>query len=362
MSFNAKPVLFSGIQPTGRLMIGNYTGALKNWVRLQGSHEALFMVADLHALTAVQDPLALQNRSFELAALFLACGVDPERSTIFQQSRVPAHTQLMWVLNCVVPMGDLQRMTQFKDKTVRQARSINSGLFSYPVLMAADILLYGADRVPVGEDQTQHLEFTRRVARAFNAIYGDVFKIPEGVVSPCGARLMALQEPTVKMSKSDQKQNNTIALLDPPEVVRRKIQLAVTDSGSEVRCEPAKPGLCNLMTLMEAVTGADRDSISARYTGRGYAEFKKDLAEAVVEFLNPVQKRYAALVSNPPGLEAVLQRGAESAFRRSQAMLQRVFDVVGLRSYKAGGIPATGGSKSLRQGGFRPVQAGACGG
>jgi tryptophanyl-tRNA synthetase len=219
-----RSLMLSGIQPTGSLMIGNYVGALKNWVELQATHESFFMLADLHAITVPQDPADLQRRSLEFVALFLACGVDEERSTIFLQSQVPAHTQLLWVLNCVTPMGELQRMTQFKDKAGRSAAGIHVGLFDYPVLMAADILLYGADLVPVGDDQEQHMEFARRIARKFNGLYGEVFRIPESYTPRTGARLMGLQTPTAKMSKSDPIADNFVALLDPPDVVRRKIK------------------------------------------------------------------------------------------------------------------------------------------
>jgi len=241
MAKKVKPLMLSGIQPTGELMIGNYLGALKNWVELQTAHESFFLLADLHAITVPQDPAVLRRRTFEFAALFLACGVDAEKSSIFLQSHVPAHTQLLWVLNCVTPMGDLQRMTQFKDKAGRSAAGIQVGLFDYPVLMAADILLYGADLVPVGDDQEQHLEFTRRIARKFNTLYGEVFRIPKSYTPRTGARLMGLQTPTAKMSKSDRNADNYVALLDPPAEVRRKIKTAVTDSGSEIRCDAAAP-------------------------------------------------------------------------------------------------------------------------
>jgi tryptophanyl-tRNA synthetase len=335
----ARPVLLSGIQPTGSLMIGNYTGALRSWVRMQDSHDALFMVADLHALTVPQQRGELRRRSLEVAALFLACGVDPMRSSVFLQSRVPGHTQLMWVLSCAVALGELQRMTQFKEKSIRHPKAVNAGLFTYPVLMAADILLYGAEQVPVGADQAQHIEFARRVARAFNSAYGDVFKVPEMVAPPAGARLMALQDPAAKMSKSERSSENAIALLDPPDEIRRKLRMALTDSGSEVRCAAEKPGLCNLMNLMEAVTGLDHESIAGRYAGKGYAEFKRDLVELTVEFLRPIRERYAALAANPTGLEAVLQRGAEDAVRRSRETLKCVFEAVGLRGFKCDSEP-----------------------
>jgi len=329
MAEKSRPLMMSGIQPTGALMIGNYVGALKHWVELQATHESFFLLADLHAITVPQDPTDLQRRSLEFVALFLACGVDAERGTIFLQSHVPAHTQLLWVLNCVVPMGELQRMTQFKDKVGRNAANIHVGLFDYPVLMAADILLYGADLVPVGDDQKQHMEFTRHVARKFNGLYGEVFKIPEAYTPRTGTRLMGLQTPSVKMSKSDRNADNYVALLDPSEVVSRKIKTAVTDSGSEIRCDAAKPGISNLITLYATVSGEDVEAIHNRYIGKGYAEFKKNLAELIIDFLGPIQKRYSSIAADPVMLVEVLQRGARNARERSEDTLSRVYRAVG---------------------------------
>ena len=284
MAEMSRPMMLSGIQPTGALMIGNYVGAVKNWVALQATYDSFFFVADLHAITVPQDPADLQRRSLEFVALLIACGIDPEGNTIFLQSHVPAHTQLAWVLNCVVPMGELQRMTQFKDKVGRNSANLRVGLFDYPVLMAADILLYGADLVPVGDDQKQHIEFARYVARKFNGLYGVIFKVPEAYTLQTGARLMGLQTPSAKMSKSDRNPDNYVALLDPPEVVRRKIKTAVTDSGREIRCDAAKPGISNLITLYAAVSGESVESIQNRYVGKGYAEFKRNLAEVIIDF------------------------------------------------------------------------------
>ena len=241
-------------------------------------------------------------------ALFLACGVDAERGTIFLQSHVPAHTQLSWVLNCVAPMGELQRMTQFKDKVGHSASNIHVGLFDYPVLMAADILLYGADLVPVGDDQKQHMEFTRHLARKFNGLYGEVFKIPEAYTPRTGARLMGLQTPSVKMSKSDRNADNYVALLDPPEVVRRKLKTAVTDSGSEIRCDAAKPGISNLITLYAGVSGEGVESIQDRYAGKGYAEFKRNLAELIIDFLARSRSAISSMAADPDMLVEVLQQ------------------------------------------------------
>ncbi len=325
-----KPLMFTGLQPSGPLMIGNYIGALKPWVALQAAYEPFLMVADLHALTVPQNPEVLRRRSFEFVALFTACGIDSGKSVIFMQSHIPAHTQLQWVLNCVASMGDLQRMTQFKDKAGRRAMDAQVGLFDYPVLMAADILLYSADLIPVGEDQRQHMEFTRRLARKFNSAYGEVFKIPAAFTPQTGARLMGLQNPAVKMSKSDPNPDNYVAMLDPPEVIRRKIQAAVTDSGSEVRRDASKPGLSNLIALYAAVGGEAAEAIEARYAGKRYAEFKNHLAERIIDFLDPIQKRYRLMASDRAWLDEILQQGAEQARERSEATLARVYEAVGL--------------------------------
>jgi tryptophanyl-tRNA synthetase len=324
-----QPRMFTGLQPSGPLMIANYVGALKNWAELQATHESFLMVADLHAVTVPQDPSVLRRRSLDLVALLAACGIDFAKSAVFMQSHVPAHTQLLWVLNCVVPMGELQRMTQFKDKAGRHGADVRVGLFDYPVLMAADILLYRADLVPVGDDQQQHLEFTRRIARKFNAAYGEVFKIPETCTPRTGARLMGLQNPASKMSKSDPNPDNYVALLDAPEAVRRKIKTAVTDSGSEVRGNTAKPGLSNLIALYAAVSGEETASIEARYVGKGYAEFKRHLAERVIDFLKPIQKRYRLFASDRAMLTEVLRHGADKARARSEATLAKVYEAVG---------------------------------
>jgi tryptophanyl-tRNA synthetase len=331
-------------------MISNYLGAVKSWVELQATHESFLVLADLHAITVPQDPADLRRRSLEFVALLVACGVDVDTSTIFLQSHVPAHAQLMWVLNCVVPMGELQRMTQFKDKAARNAASIQVGLFDYPVLMAADILLYRADLVPAGDDQKQHLEFTRHVARRFNVLYGDVFRIPEGYTPPTGARLMGLQTPLLKMSKSDRNADNSVALLDPPEVVRRKIKAAVTDSGSEVRCDASKPGVTNLITLFAAVSGEDVQSIQNRYAGKGYAEFKRDLTELIIDFLSPIQARYRSIAADPAMLMELLNRGARNARERSEATLLRVHRAVGFIPDEWDHQRWTGTRRSSREG------------
>lgn len=334
-----RPLVLTGIQPSGPLMIGNYIGALKEWVALQATHEAFLMIADLHALTASPNPDLLRKRSFEFVALFVACGMDVENGAVFMQSHVPAHTQLMWVLNCVTPMGDLQRMTQFKDKAGRRAQDVHVGLFDYPVLMAADILLYRADLVPVGDDQRQHMEFTRRIARRFNAAYGAVFKTPAATTPRTGARLMGLQDPTTKMSKSDPNPGNYVALLDPPEVILKKIRTAVTDSGSEVRSDASKPGISNLLALYAAVSGERPESIEARYAGKGYAEFKEHLAERIIDLLDPIQGRYRSIAADRAWLNEILLRGADRARQRAETTLAKVYESVGL----ATGRPGNGG-------------------
>jgi tryptophanyl-tRNA synthetase len=324
-----RPVLLSGIQPSGRLMIGNYLGAIRNWVRLQADHDSLFMLADLHAITVPQEPGEFRRRAREFVALFLACGVDPVRSTVFLQSQVPAHTQLLWILNTLVPMGELQRMTQFKDKAARDPGKLLVGLFDYPVLMAADVLLYRAERVPVGEDQIQHLEFTRELARRFNHRFGEVFTIPERVTPETGARLMSLQNPLAKMSKSDPDEAGSIALLDRAEDVRRKIKTAVTDSGCDIRSDPAKPGISNLIVLYAATSGMSPEGVQHHYEGKGYAEFKRDVADAVIAFLEPIQRRFHALAGEVRELDDILRAGARTARDRSEGTLRRVYDAVG---------------------------------
>jgi len=249
-----RPVLLSGIQPSGNLMIGNYIGALKNWVELQDQYDCLFVLVDLHAITVKQDPADLRRRSFEFLCLYLACGIEPEKNTIFVQSHVPGHSELSWILNCFTYVGELNRMTQFKEKSTRHNTNVNVGLFDYPVLMAADILLYGTDLVPVGHDQKQHLELARNIAERFNNIYGEIFTVPEPYIPKVGARIMSLQDPTSKMSKSDDNPNNYVALLDSPDIVRNKIKRAVTDSGSEIKYDESKPGICNLLSIYSAIT------------------------------------------------------------------------------------------------------------
>lgn len=324
-----KPSILSGIQPTGRLTIGNYLGALRNWVALQDQYECYYVLVDLHAITVRQDPKVLRRRCYEFLALYMACGLDPATSTLFVQSHVPTHAQLSWILNCFTYMGEAQRMTQFKEKSSRHSENINIGLFDYPVLMAADILLYSADLVPVGEDQKQHLELTRNLAERFNGIYGNVFTVPEPFIPKVGARIMSLKDPTSKMSKTDEDDATYVALLDEPEAVRRKIKRAVTDAGREVVYDESRPGLANLLTIFAATAGEPIETIVGRYEGKGYGDLKKELAEAIVEFLRPVQQRYRDIIADEPGLARVLADGAARALARTRPLLARVHEALG---------------------------------
>ena len=324
-----RPVLLSGIQPSGNLMIGNYIGAIKHWVRLQDEYDCLFVLVDLHAITVRQDPSELRKRCHDFLALYMACGIDPAKSTVFVQSHVPAHAELAWVLTCFTSMGELNRMTQFKEKAQRHEGNVNAGLFAYPALMAADILLYQTDLVPVGADQKQHLELTRDLAERFNNVYGETFRVPAAYIAPVGARIMSLQDPTAKMSKSDENPRNYVALLDPPDVVRSKIKRAVTDCGTAVAQDETRPGISNLMTIYSSLTGEDYTTISARYAGKGYAQFKADLAELVVEFLRPIQERYRHVRSDKAELQTILERSSEVASVRARRTLDKVYRNLG---------------------------------
>lgn len=333
MSDNITPKkrILSGIQPSGAVTLGNYVGALRNWVELQKSdeYECYFMLADLHTITVHQEAKVLRKNAIDLLALFLAAGIDPQKSPVFFQSHVPAHVQLSWVLNCNTYMGELSRMTQFKDKSRKHADNINAGLFTYPVLMAADILLYQADLVPVGEDQKQHLEITRDIAKRFNNAYSETFKIPEPYIPKVGARIMSLQDPTQKMSKSDPNENAYILLLDKPDAIVRKIKRAVTDSGSEVRRGEGKEGIENLMSIYGAVTGKTMEETEAEFEGKGYGVFKSAVADAVVAALEPIQKRYAELTANRDYLEDVYRSGAQIAERTAFKTIAKVYRKVG---------------------------------
>lgn len=327
-----KPVVLSGCQPSGQLTIGNYMGALRQWVSMQDSHNCHFMLVDLHAITVRQDPQALRNATLDGLALYMACGLDPERSTLFLQSHVPEHSQLAWILNCYTQMGELNRMTQYKDKSQKQESNMNAGLFTYPVLMAADILLYNAHEVPVGNDQKQHLELARDIATRFNNIYGDVFKVPEPFIPQHGARIMSLQDPTKKMSKSDDNANNYIGLLEEPKKIAKKIKRAVTDSDELARIyfnPEEKPGVSNLLTLLSGATGRSIDELVPEYEGKMYGHLKGDVADAVVAFLEPMQERFHEIRSDEAMMNAVLAKGAAKAREVAADTVRRVYDAVG---------------------------------
>ena len=326
-----RPRVFSGIQPSGTLHLGNYLGAVKNWVAMQETHDCVYCVVDLHAITVRQQRAELRRNTIDLVNLFLASGVDPERSIVFVQSHVPAHTELMWILNTITYMGELRRMTQYKDKTAgAEGESIAVGLFDYPVLMASDILLYRADAVPVGEDQKQHVELTRDVAERFNNAFGKAFVVPEPIIRTEGARVMSLDDPAKKMSKSAGSENSYIAVMDPPDAIRRKIKRAVTDSGAEVRGGPDKPALTNLLDIYSALAGEPVAEIEARYEGRGYAAFKADLGEVTVEALTPIQARIKELEADKSYTLEVLRVGAERAEAIATRTLAKVRERVGL--------------------------------
>ena len=326
------PVVLSGCQPSGQLTLGNYMGALKQWVSMQDDHDCLYMLVDLHAITVRQEPEQLYNACLDGLALYLACGIDPQKSTLFVQSHVPQHAQLSWVLNCYAQMGELNRMTQFKDKSAKNVNNINVGLYSYPVLQAADILLYQADKVPVGEDQKQHLELTRDIATRFNNIYGDVFQLPDPHIPEFGARIMSLQEPDRKMSKSDSNPNNFIGLLEDPKKITKKIKRAVTDSDEQARIyyNPAeKAGVSNLLTLLSLVTGKTVETLVPEYEDKMYGHLKGDVADAVMSLITPIQERYTQLRNDRTYLDQVMQSGAEKASAKAAVTLKKVYDAVG---------------------------------
>jgi tryptophanyl-tRNA synthetase len=320
--------VFSGIQPSGRLTLGNYLGALQNFVKLQEDHRCYFSVVDMHAITVPQKPEALREQTEAVAALFVACGIDPNKATIFIQSHVPAHAQLGWIMTTLSYMGELERMTQFKDKSAGQ-QSIGAGLFVYPTLMAADILLYDADIVPVGEDQKQHLELTRDLAVRFNNRFGETFVVPEPYIPQIGARIMSLDDATKKMSKSNPNENSYISILDEPDVIRKKISRAKTDSGREVKYDvEQKPEISNLIGIYALCSGMTIAEIEAKYEGQGYGPFKKDLSEAVIAKLEPVQKRYREIRATGE-IRDILRQGAEQAAEVAAATLQKVYDKIG---------------------------------
>ena len=327
-----KKVIFSAVQPSGNITLGNYLGAIKNWVDLQKDYHCCYSIVDEHSITVRQDPVLLRKRALDLLKLYIACGINPEENILFIQSHVPAHAQLAWVLNCYTYMGELSRMTQFKDKSRAHADNINAGLFTYPVLMAADILLYQADLVPVGKDQMQHIEITRDIAERFNTLYGNVFKIPEGFMPKAGAKIMSLAEPTKKMSKSDENPKAYISMLDDFNVIAKKIKSAVTDSEGVIEYrdgDETKAGVNNLLTIMSAVTGRTIDSIAADYSGKGYGDFKADVAEAVVEHIKPIRAEYDRLSEDKAYLVDVYTKGAERANRIADRTLKKVYQKIG---------------------------------
>lgn len=332
-----RQIVYSGIQPSGNLTLGNYIGAVRNFGKMQEEFDCIYAIADLHSITVRQEPALLRRRTSELFALLLAAGVDPEKSILYVQSQVPAHAQMTWVLNCFTYMGELSRMTQFKDKSQKHSDNVNAGLLDYPVLMASDILLYQANLVPVGADQKQHLEITRDIATRFNGVYGDVFTIPEPYIPEVGARVMSLQVPTEKMSKSDPNENGFIAILDPPDVIMRKMKRAVTDSDTEnaVRVAPEKPGVSNLIGIYAVLKNKTTQQVEDEFRGKGYGAFKPAVAEAIIETLKPIQDEYARYLKDKAQLEALMKQGAERAERIAVRTLNKAMKKVGfvLRTY-----------------------------
>ncbi|MBK7393945.1 MAG: tryptophan--tRNA ligase [Chloracidobacterium sp.] len=340
-----KKRIFSGAQPTGELHIGNYLGALKNWVALQDEYESFYCIVNLHAITLPQDPKILRQKTLDLARIYLAAGVDPEKATIFIQSDVPEHAELTWVLSCQSRMGELERMTQFKDKAKVKfkgeqltfggedvtfgAPSVGFGLLAYPVLMAADILLYQTDLVPIGQDQKQHLELTRDLAERFNRDFGDTFKVPEPFIPPVGAKIMSLQDPAKKMSKSDENLNGSIFLLDDADTITKKIKRAVTDSGTDINFDETRPAIKNLLTIYQLLSAKTADECVEHFAGSGYGDFKGQLAETVVEFLRPFQERIKEY--DAPSLDAILKKGAEKARSIASETLQDVYEKTGIK-------------------------------
>ena len=325
-----KKRILSGIKPSGELTLGSYLGAIKNWVELSSDYECFYMMADMHAITVRQNPAELRRRTLLQLAQYIACGLDPKENTIFIQSHVPAHAELSWVLSCYTMFGELSRMTQFKDKSAKNATNINAGLFTYPVLMAADILIYQADLVPVGEDQKQHVELTRDIAARFNGVYGDVFTMPEPFIPKTGARIMSLQEPANKMSKSEQDNGGCVCLLDKPETIMKAFKRAVTDSDTCVRYDPeGKPGISNLMQIYSVITGKSFSEIEDAFAGAGYGVFKTTVGEAVVELLRPVREAAERLFADKAYLESVYKDGAERAAYVADKTVRKVYKKVG---------------------------------
>lgn len=326
---DGKKVLFSGMQATGNLTLGNYLGALKNWVTLSDEYECFYSVVDMHSITVRQDPTTLRKRARALLTLYIAAGLDPKKNCIYYQSHVSGHAELSWILNCFTYMGELNRMTQFKDKAAKHADNINAGLFTYPVLMAADILLYQADVVPVGVDQMQHLELTRDIAERFNNIYGDVFTIPEAYIGKVGAKIMSLQEPSKKMSKSDENPNGSIYLMDDPDTIMRKCKRAVTDSEAQILYRDEQPGVKNLISIYCACTGKTPEEVEKEFDGKGYGDFKVAVGESVVAILKPLQEEVARLNKEKSYIDSIIKENAEKANYYATKTLRKVQRKVG---------------------------------
>jgi tryptophanyl-tRNA synthetase len=325
-----KKRVFSGIQPTGDIHLGNYLGAIQHWVSIQSEFDCIYCVVDLHAITIPQDPKNLKTKIREVAALLMAAGLNPEQTVVFVQSHITAHAELTWILNCFTPIGWMQRMTQFKEKSEKQKERVSVGLFDYPALMAADILLYDTDLVPVGEDQKQHLEFTRDLAQRFNTMYGETFVLPDASIPKIGARIMGLENPTKKMSKSEGGEGNAINLLDSPDEIRSKIKRATTDSLREIRFDESRHGIHNLLVIYELFTGQKRGDIETRFEGKGYADLKNELAEVVVEGLRPVQSRYKELTEDPEHMDTLLSEAADRVRPTADRVLTKVKERIGI--------------------------------
>ncbi|MFP6083125.1 tryptophan--tRNA ligase [Helicobacter pylori] len=323
-----KKRVFSGIQPTGQIHLGNYLGAIKHWVEMQDEYENLFCVVNSHAITLPIDPIFLKSQSYELVKLLLACGISPKQSGLFIQSEVDEHPALAWLLNCQVSMGEMQRMTQFKDKSLKNPKSVNVGLFNYPILMASDILLYQSDLVPVGEDQKQHLELTRNIAEKFNRDFGNCFKVPEPLIAKVGARVMGLDDPKVKMSKSHQGANHAIFLLDEPDIIVKKIKKAATDSMGVIAFDEKREGVFNLLNIYMLLSDESPENIEERFKNKGYGDFKKELAEVVIQALKPIQERYKKISDDE--VKAILSGGVKKARPLAQATYQKAKELMGL--------------------------------
>ena len=325
-----KKRVFSGIQPTGDLHIGNYLGAIQHWLKIQHEYDSIFCVVDLHAITLPQDPKVLKAKIREVAGLLIASGIDPTIASVFVQSHVHEHSELTWILNCYIPMGWMRRMTQFKEKSQKQREEVSTALFDYPALMAADILLYNTDEVPVGEDQKQHVELARNIAQRFNSIYGETFTVPKAVIAETGARIMGLDDPTQKMSKSEEQPGRAINLLDSPDDMRNKIMRATTDSLREIRFDENRPGINNLLVIYEQFTGQGREEIESRFEGKGYVDLKRELAEVVVENVSVMQTRYRELTADPAHIDRLLAEGADKVRPIAERTLALVKERVGI--------------------------------